>query len=299
MMKMGDWIRFSAQIYPGKTAVVFNNTRLTYQEFNGRINRLAQALLAEGVQKGDRIAILATDCHQYLEINLAAAKLGGIFVPLNFRWKGGEIEYGINCAQASVFFFAQEYIPLVTSIQGQLPSVRKYVAIEGPAAGMSFYEDLLAGGRDEEPKVEIDEHDVVNIQYTSGTTGFPKGAALTHRGTTVRGINCMAEMKMTPHWIEYSGSPMFHVAGFYVHLPILMRGGTVVLMKQFSIEGFAALVEKERISYAFLVPAMINFLINWEGVTRCDLTSLTDIFYGGSPISVEALKKGQEASAPL
>ena len=293
MMKMGDWVRFSTTLYPNKEAVIFGDVRLTYKEFNGRINKLAQALLKAGVKKGERIAILATDCHQYLEINFAAAKIGAIFVPLNFRWREDDVEYGINYAQAVVLFVGDDYQAMISSMRAKLPTIKLFIAVTGSAAGMDKYDDLLSTGPDVEPAVDINERDVVNIQYTSGTTGFPKGAMLTHRNATVRSMNCMAEMRMEPHWIEYSGSPIFHVAGFYVHHPIIMRGGTVVLAKQFDVEGFARLVQKEKINYAFLVPAMINFLANWEGIEKYDLSSIKDIFYGGSPISVEGLKKAQ------
>ncbi|MHB1126810.1 MAG: long-chain-fatty-acid--CoA ligase [Bacillota bacterium] len=294
MMKVGDWIRFSAHLYPEKTAVIFGNARLTYREFNSRINRLAQALMAAGVTKGDRVAILATDCPQYLEINLAVARIGAVYVPLNFRWKEKEIEYGVNNAEAVAFFVGEEYTSLVETIRSSLPTVEVYVAMEGNSSVMTGYELFLSGGNDVEPEVEIDEHDVANIQYTSGTTGFPKGAMLTHRNIIMRSLNGIAEMGTTPHWVGYSGSPMFHVAGFYIHLPILMRGGTVVLQKQFNVERFAELIEKEKISYAFLVPAMINFLVNLEGVDHHDFSTLKNIFYGGSPISVEALKKAKK-----
>ncbi|MHB1419209.1 MAG: long-chain-fatty-acid--CoA ligase [Bacillota bacterium] len=294
MMKIGDWMRFSAHQYPEKTAVIFGDNRLTYREFNSRINQLAQAMMAAGVTKGDRVAILATDCPQYLEINLAAAKIGAIYVPLNFRWKEKEIEYGVNNADAVAFFVGEEYVPLVETIRTSLATVRVFVALDNNCPSMYGYDSFLAQGKDLEPEVEIDEHDVANIQYTSGTTGFPKGAMLTHRNVIIRSLNGIAEMGMTPHWIEYSGSPMFHVAGFYIHLPILMRGGTVVLQKQFNVDKFAELIEKEKISYAFLVPAMINFLVNLEGVEAHDFSSLKNIFYGGSPISVEALKKAKK-----
>ena len=157
---------------PHKTAVIFGERRYSYQVFNERVNRLANALLKNGVHKGDKAATLLNNCIEFAEISFALSKIGALSVPLNFRLKEDEIGYVIENSDSTFLFFGPEFETSLERIRPRLSRVGRAIRV----GGSPEYEDLLQSSSPEEPAVEVMEEDEHSIMYTSGTTGFPKGA---------------------------------------------------------------------------------------------------------------------------
>src|SRR3990172_11011047 len=202
---LGELIARNSRKFSNKEAVVFGETRLTWCEFNARINRLAHAFLDMGIAKGDKVAILLFNCNQYLECYYALGKIGAMAVPLNFRLHPEEIVYIVNDADAVAFVVGEQLIDTIKGIQKDLPLVKHYISVSSaPVEGMLHFETLLRKYPDCEPLVLVDDDDPAFIMYTAGTTGRPKGAVLTHKSQvamwTVASLLLESESGVTNVW---------------------------------------------------------------------------------------------------
>ncbi|MHB1420158.1 MAG: AMP-binding protein, partial [Bacillota bacterium] len=295
MLLLGDLFRIIAKRHPENTSIVYEDLRFTFRETDTRINRLANGLLDLGVKKGDRVAIMQTDCHQYVELDFAVARIGAVYVPLNYRLRETEIEYLVNDSGSTIFFVGDRYAPLIDTMRNRMPAVQHYICFEGTVPSMLKYEDLVSQGNVREPLVEgISDQDLVNIQYSSGTTGLPKGAMLTHQALVNRMMIGSIEYRLTPEDRVYVSAPMFHVSGFGLHVPTLLAGGTAYMLKQFDPRLVAETIQQEKLTGCFLVPSMINFILTLPDIDQFDLSSLRLITYGAAPMPVDLLRKAMQ-----
>src|SRR5262249_43440070 len=162
-----------------RTAYVIGSARVTYGQLNALANRFAHVLRGLGVGRGDRVATLAMNRVEYPALYFAAAKLGAIHVPLNFRWKADEVRYALAQSEAGVLLVAGEFEDMARSLRPALPALRHVIGLDGAGAGSAA--DLVARASDAEPDSAVEERDPHVMLYTSGTTGDPKGALLSHR----------------------------------------------------------------------------------------------------------------------
>lgn len=218
---LGEIMARNSRKFPDKEALVYGKTRLTYRQLNARINRLAHALLALGIRKGDKLAVMAHNCNQFMEAYFALAKIGGVAVPLNFRLNIEETKYIVNHSDAQAFMMGEVFVPTVQGVQNDLPQVKNYISIsDSPVEGMLHYESWISQYPDTEPLILVEEDDPVFIMYTAGTTGRPKGAVLTHKNEMVQwmlmGIFMRTEAVVaeTRKYKAFAAPPIFHLAAF-------------------------------------------------------------------------------------
>jgi len=279
---LGEIIARNGRKFPNKEAVIFGDTRLTYRQFNARINRLAHALMDIGIKKGEHVAILMFNCHQYLESYYALAKIGAVAVPLNFRLHAEELKYVINNADAVAIIMGGPFVPTVRDMQADLPQVRQYISVAAvPVEGMLHYESLIEKYPDHEPLVLVDEEDPAFIMYTAGTTGRPKGAVITHKNEILMWILVGTEVASEPgvggldELRALAAPPVFHLAAFGYCQAHLMAGATLVLTTQvFDPAEILRLIQDERIDSLILIPAMANFLLQSPDIDKYDKSSL-------------------------
>jgi len=295
-MNLADVLSNSVRRYPEKLALIFEGTRLTYQALNERCNRLANSFSTLGVGKGDHFAILSKNCHQYFEMFFAAAKTGAVFVPVNYRLSPRELIYTINDSESKILFFTKEYLPMVQNIKKDLKGVHTTICIDEKIGGIPFYEDLLAQANPSEPDTSsIDEKDLVVIFYTSGTTGYPKGAMVTHKNRITENIHLVTDFEyIEPEDIYLNIGPLFHAGGFAVPLAHLYMGCTVVIIKEFDSKRIFELIEQERIRTFWAPPTMVQMLLDYPDRKKYNLGSIKTIAYSGSPMPMEILKKAME-----
>ena len=198
-----DFLRRAVKLYPAKEAVVDRDERFTYAEFGARVNQLAHALRELGVAKGDRVAIVSPNSHQCLETFYGTALLGSAIVPVNFRLIASDFEYIVNHSGAKVFIVDADYTEAVDGLRGTIPTVEHFVVVRSTdspvGAGWTDYEDLLAGRPQTAPTMpEMDENDLLSINYTSGTTARPKGVMLTHRNMYINAYHFIAHFQLSP-----------------------------------------------------------------------------------------------------
>ena len=295
---LGELVARNARKFPDKEAVIFGDTRLTYREFNGRINRLAHAFQDMGVGKGDKVAILMLNCNQYLECYFALGKIGAVAVPLNFRLHPDEIVNNVNNADAVAFAVGEEFIDTIKGVRKDLPLVKRYVSVSAaPVEWMFHYETLIRKYPDDEPLVLVGEDDPAFIMYTAGTTGRPKGAVITHKNQVMMWllafVQVLSEAGMGNPWDfrACSPPPLFHLASFGYCEAHLLLGATVVLPTEvFNPSEIMEIIEREKIDSIMLIPAMVNFLLQLPDLEKYDVSSLKMLASGAAVLPTQTRK---------
>jgi acyl-CoA synthetase (AMP-forming)/AMP-acid ligase II len=284
-----DFLSIANAICPERDCMVFDGKRWTYGQVNERVNRLANALIGRGVEKGDRIGILNVNCNQYVETYYATAKIGAIFVPLNFRAQGEELAYMIGNAEVKSLFAGARYLDLLNSILPQLPTVKDCIAIEGGTN--PSYEDLLHSASSEEYFCEIGDEDITILMYTSGTTGRPKGVPLRHNAFVSYVLDNVDPASPEIEERNLLTVPLYHVAGIQAMLAAIYGGRTLVLMRQFEVKEWMKAIEREQATRAMLVPTMLKRVIDDPDFEKHNLSSLKVITYGAAPMPFEVISK--------
>jgi acyl-CoA synthetase (AMP-forming)/AMP-acid ligase II len=287
-MLLGRALPRNALLYPERPAIVEAGGRtLTYSELNGRVDRLANALLARGLGKGARLAILGRSSAAYLEAYFAAGRIGLWQVPVNFHLKPADIGYRLRHSGATALLVDREFLPLVDGLE---PGIRQALGdrvwvMDGPHGAYPGMEALVAEGGTEPPDVRLDPEDILYIGYTSGTTGPAKGALISHRAIVVGYLYKALTYGLGPDDVTLNPGPFWHSAPRdYASLACYL-GGTAVVTRGFEPAEFLALVQRHRVTYSFLVPTMLQMLTSLEGNDRHDASSLRLILSGGSPLS--------------
>jgi fatty-acyl-CoA synthase len=282
---LGEILRRQARYRPERTAYVIGPHRVTYRRFNETANRLAHALAALGVGRGDRVATLARNRVEYPAIYFAVAKLGAIHVPVNFRYKPQEIRYTLAQSEAKVALVADEFTEAVGDLRAELPALRHVIALDG--AGPGNLADLLARAAATEPAVAVDERDPHVMLYTSGTTGDPKGALLSHRTYVLQAAQTQANTGLGEDDVGLCMFPMFHMGGWALPLGYWSNGGTVVIMERAEPGEILRAAERERVTYLYLIPTLYNAVLALPEFERTRLDSLRALG-SGTQVMTEA-----------
>ena len=295
-MNLGYILQQWAYRQPEKVAQVFEDRRFTYGEMDARVNALGNAFVEYGLKKGDRVALLTYNNHQFMELFFACGRMGTILVPLNFRLVGRELEYQLNNSGSAVLFLGEEFQRVIESIRPQLKSVKRFIVIGKPIMGLNVepYEDLVDSYPKEPPVLphEVRLEDEFLIIYTSGTTGRPKGAVLTQMNVLFNSINQIIDFQCTTKDVNLTMCPMFHVGGSLIFaFPVIHVGGTIVIMKSFDAASALELIQREKVTVIFGVPAMWTSIIELPSVKSTDLSSLRFCFTGGASQPVAVMKR--------
>ena len=284
----------TSAICPDRPAIIFEGKKFTFSELSERVNRLANALVDLGIEKGERVAILQVNCNQYVEVYYAVARIGAIFVPLNFRAKRDELVYMLNNSEASTLFVGERYLELVNSIRPDLPLVKHYISIEGKQEDMLDYEELLASASDEEVFTDIADEDITMLMYTAGTTGLPKGVPLSHNSFSLYVLGNVNPADPEIEETNLLTMPLYHVAGAQAMLAATYGGRSLAIMRQFEVDEWLETVEREKANRAMLVPTMLKRVIDHPDLDKYDLSSLKVITYGAAPMPFEVIRKAIE-----
>ena len=291
-MNTTEFLDIATAICPDRAAIIFEGKKYTFAELTQRVNKLADALAKLGTQKGDRLAILQVNCNQYMEAYFATAKLGGIYVPLNFRAKQDELTYLLSNAEASILFVGERYFDLVDSMRPNLPSMKHYIAIDGKPEGMLSYEELLASGSPEgKTFTEINDDDPTALMYTAGTTGLPKGVPQAHNSYAFYVLQNVDPPDPGIEETNLITMPLYHVAGMQAMLAAIYGGRTIALMRQFETKEWLETAQREKVTRAMLVPTTLKRIVDDPDFDKYDLSNLRVITYGAAACPYEVLKK--------
>lgn len=291
---IGSWPARRAQLSPGRTAFVHEDTAVTYAEVHARSTRLASQLRAAGVGQGDRVAYVGTNHPAFAETMFATHMLGGVFVPLNFRSAAPELDYVLGQSGSSVLVYAPGCAAAVSALETR-ENLRTVVALRDPAEGETDYETWLASGDPEPVDVQVSRDDPAFILYTSGTTGRPKGAVLTHANLIWNTFNLMVGLDVAADEVTLVSAPLFHVAALnQTLLPTFLKGGCCVIMPSWDVDACYDLMEKHHITWMFGVTTMFAAFAQSPRWAHADLSSLRNLMSGGAPIPEALIRTYQE-----
>jgi acyl-CoA synthetase (AMP-forming)/AMP-acid ligase II len=293
-MNTANFLSIPASIFPEQEILVSGEHRFTYAQALARVRRLASSLRERGVARGSTVGVLATNSHHYVECYYATASAGATFVPLNYRAKQNELEYMINRANPRVLFFADRYAPLLRELAPNLPAGMLLVAMETGDHGQEQIEALVTAGKEEGEDAEIEESDTSVLMYTSGTTSLPKGVMLTFGDFTAYVVGTVEMADGEPRGTALCCVPLYHIAGATNIMTSVWTGRRLVLLKQFDAREWLGAVERERVTHAFVVPTMLKQVIDHPSFASFDLSSLTNLSYGGAPMPFSVIRRALE-----
>ncbi len=288
----GKLLANRAFLSPELEAFVGDDYRYTYKQVDERVNQFASLLEENNIKQGDRIALLCKNNQYFVTAFFAAAKTGVITVPLNWRLKEPELEYILQDCGASLLVYDEEFDEDVENLKTKIP-VRVYVRSANLGNDNEF-EKALSGRTKEEPGLVTGDDDPAIIMYTSGTTGKPKGAVLTHNNLfwATIGISHTVEWQYRDRFLAVA--PFFHIGGLAPIVTNVHKGSTIVFMPEFHPVAMVETISKEKINNMMTVPLMLQVLLTVPGLEKADHSSVRTIICGGSPVPEILIKKYKE-----
>ncbi len=286
---VAEIVRTHGAARPEATAIRFGDRTVTWGELDRRSSQVAQALKAEGVGPDDRVAFLDKNVPEHFEVQFGAAKVGAVSVDVNWRLAPPEVAHIVADAEAKVFIVGQEFAGVLDAIADDMKDVRTVVV--GGKPGYDDYDAWAAAQPADDPGYDAGPDEVALQLYSSGTTGLPKGAMLTNSNLFALMPLAGELWAMRPGSVNMVAMPLFHIGGGGWGLAGMYHGAATVLVREIDPAALVRLIGEERVNSAFLVPAVLQFMLMVPGVESADFSSLELILYGASPISTEVLSR--------
>jgi acyl-CoA synthetase (AMP-forming)/AMP-acid ligase II len=288
---LADIVRIHGVERPADAAIVYQGRTTTYGALDAASNRVANALIADGVRPQARIAHLDKSSDLFFELLFGVAKANAVMVSVNWRLAPPEVLHIVNDAEAEILFVGEEYFPVVEKIRDGLKTVRRIVTLGGRHAGWDDFAAWRDKGAATDPKVPSKPTDTAVQFYTSGTTGLPKGAELINSNFAWMLPLWTEEWLLGPGVPNLVCLPMFHIGGAGWGIAGLFAGATNHVVREFQPAEILQTIERERLQVMLLVPAMVLFLVQAPQVRETDLTSLRLVVYGAAPMPADLLKQ--------
>ena len=268
-----------------KRAVVCKCKQFTYKQFGNRVGKLANSLLKYGISKDDKVALLHKNCHYFLESYFGVMQTGAAIVPLNYLLSANELAFILKDSETE-FLIADSIFS--KKVDDTINEMKKVIKIIWTGDG---YEDFISSLDSTFPSVDIEEEDIAQIYYTSGTTGRSKGVILSHNNVYSHALNTIAELTLKDTDVWLHAAPLFHLADAWATWAISLVGGTHILISDFDPKTICEVIEKQRVTLTNLVPTMYYRLVNYPNVNKYDYSSLRVLLSGGAPISPNLVKR--------
>jgi long-chain acyl-CoA synthetase len=294
MFALTQGLRRALQVKPDGPATRFASRHRNWAQCAERVARVAGAMSALGVHRGDRVAILALNSDRYFEMMYALPWIGAVMVPLNTRLAAPEIEYILADSGAVALFIDGSMAHHLTALEGKIPNVREVVWLDDIASpeGMLHFEDLAA--YDPVADVGAGNDELAGLFYTGGTTGRAKGVMLTHTNLVANAMNAVAGMGFTGDTAYIHSGAMFHLADGASTFGVTLSGGRHAFVPRFEPAEVLETIAAARITHAQFVPTMINMLVNHPRFSEFDISSLNFILYGASPMPEGVLRMAMQ-----
>jgi fatty-acyl-CoA synthase len=282
---VNDFLRRAATLYPEKIGVVDGAQRFTYAAFAARVNRLANALRGLGIARGDRVCILSPNSHYFLESFYGTSAIGAVLVPLNYRLLAAEHEYILNHAGVRALLVDPDYLETIDAIRPRLPTVQHWIAAAAAAPpGWTPWDAWIAAASpDPPPPRELDENDLVSLNYTSGTTARPKGVMMTHRNCYLNAYNMLVHLGIRHEDVELWTLPMFHCNGWGGVYALTAVGGTHVVLRTIDARTIYELIAREGVTFACMAPAVLRAILDYPERARHSLHTRPRLTVAGAP----------------
>jgi acyl-CoA synthetase (AMP-forming)/AMP-acid ligase II len=290
-MNIGSLLSQNARKFPKLLAIECEGRTYTYRQFNEEVNRLANGLLLVGVNKGEKLALMMKNSDHFVFTFFAAAKIGAVAVPVNFRLTASEVHYILEQSDAGIVVCDKEFEQIITEAKDGTLVSTVIVVGEPETTGAYSYQNVLSENRNE-PDVIVSEQDDLEILYTSGTTGRPKGALFDHSQIFKVGIAVVINMGIRQHERILHLAPLFHSAQLNLFLISgVALGATHIIHRDFHPVKTLQAIQEHKITHLFAVPAMYNFILQVPNAADYDLSSIKRVGYGAAPMAPELVKK--------
>jgi len=293
-----DWKRRAVKYYPNKTAVIDGEKKFTYQQFGERADRLSVALTEAGVKPGDHIAVMLPNTHYMLECFYGICQTGAVMVPLNYRIQASDMEYIINHSDAKMLIVDAEFTAPIQEIEANL-SLEEIIIVSVPGQkpelrGIDYERFLEHASSSDFSPVEINENQLLTLNYTSGTTSNPKGVMLTHRANYINAANFMFHLGVNHDDVYLHTLPMFHANGWGGVWAITAIGGIHVCLRKVDPPVILNLFEQHHISLLCGAPTVVNMLVNEPKALETHITTKPRMATAGSPPAAALIKRAQD-----
>ena len=293
---IADMIRRTKYHYPDKTALIFGDQKRTYTELEDECNRTANALMDLGVKKYDRVAILAHNTHHHVLTWLACAKIGAVYLAVNYLLRGPDVAYCVNHSESTVFIVEDELFGLVKDVLGEMPGVRAWIwsnvsGAEGRPDNFMDFDQWRSGYPSDEPDVVLRIEDPAQMTYTSGTESRPKGVIISNQALIAQYMGCIIDGGYESSDVNLNALPIYHCAARDVFLnPVFWIGGTNIIMGP-DLAAVLKNIEEHKATMFFAPPTVWIGLLRHPDFEKRDLSSLKKCYYGASIMPVEILKE--------
>jgi fatty-acyl-CoA synthase len=287
-----EFMRRSRRLYANREAVVDENVRLTYEQFFDRCDRWSAALQKLGIEKQDRVAYIAPNTHAQLESFYAVPQIGAVLVPMNFRLTANEFAYIINHSGARIVCAHSDQLETVDRIRTQIPNVKHFVALEGARDGWLDYEDTIKTAATKDlQRPEIDEDDLLTINYTSGTTANPKGVMITHRNAYINTVGTLIHVHMTPDDRYLWTLPMFHANGWTFVWTVTAVGAKHVCLRKVEPARIFESVAREDVTILCAAPTVLIGVANAPQELRGNVKPGVRVLTAGAPPAAATIER--------
>ena len=286
-----DFARRTRRLHADREAVVDGDLRLTYRQFFDRCDRWSSALQEMGVAQGDRVATISPNTHAQLESFYSVPQLGAVLVPINYRLTAEDFVYIVNHSGSTVLCVAEEYLAAVDGIRDRMPGVKHFVALEGKRDGWLDYEAAITAAGTHFVRPEINERDLLSINYTSGTTARPKGVMITHRNAAMNTIGTLIHLPM-PVGAKYLWTlPMFHANGWTYTWTVTAAAGTHVCLRKVDPATIFGLIRDEGVSWLCAAPTVLISLASASASVRGEVRAGVHVVTAGAPPAAATIER--------
>lgn len=302
-MILGDIIERNERHFGSKPALIFENRTLTHREFAQRVRKLSNALVARGIRKQERLAVLSRNCPEYLEVYGAAGLAGFIGVGVNYRLSAPEQADALDDSKPAVVFFEAEYEARMLELKAAMPASTLFVAFDKVSSAASAwsmpYEHLLEEGVDAPTAIRAVDDDTLLLIYTSGTTGRAKGVMLGNAGQVAQARGQALTHSAQPDDRMLIVMPFYHIGGPTELLTFTVVGATIVLHRTFDAAAILCSIQEQKVTVAHLAPTMIQMMLEVQEKTPFDVSSLRTIVYASAPMSVALSRRARAVFGPI
>ena len=289
-----EFLQRAACLYGSKVGIVDGEKRFTYAEYDKRVNRFANALTDLGVGRGEVVSFITYNSHQLLEAYYAVPQIVGVLNPINIRLSRHEIEYILNHAETRVLCFHQDFLPLVDTMRADLSGVEHYIIMEPEEKPeWTFDYESLLDAASPEATIDldaVDENAVIELFYTSGTTGVAKGVAITNRALYIHTLTAIPGFRVSDEDTLLHVVPLFHVNGWGTPQFLTAVGGKHVMLRKMDYGEMLRLIEQEKVTKILGVPTIFNGLVYHPDLKKFDLRSLKEVVIGGAPSALSLIE---------
>lgn len=288
--------------YSDRVAIVDGDRSLTYRELWLWRNRIANALIAAGVQKGDRVGLLMPNCLEFIPVQQAVWAAGAVLVQMPTRAAADGFRSNLAQTDATTLLYHAKFEESVAAIRDELPKLQTVIRVGEPIAALTDAADFAAvvsAAADTRPDVAVDEHDEAYVLFTSGSTGEPKGVVNSHYTWSYYAISAGLEIGDIRFGEVFAhGAPLTHFTQIFV-IPTFIRGGTNVMLPGLDVESLLSNIERHRVTATAVVPTIIYLLLDHAGRDRFDIASLNTMIYAGAPMAPERLRQALDTFGPI